>query len=242
MGCLRDSVREGDSYVHRRRSLPEERAVVNRGKPRDGILGDAPNLRLAGRHQSKPPVGVAPDEHGGILLGRDGRVRLLNPPPEVGDGGLEDLVRVRRDRDLVAHPDGAEAYRPGSADRHERVDQELVHERLGLCPLAGVHHNFLIARNLADLLRGLASTSASEGMTGRRVSASARRTRRSCGVASSELSGWPLILRKNCFTRRSSSEWKLIAQRTPPGLSLPNAAGRARSIAPSSSLTAILIP
>jgi hypothetical protein len=43
------------------------------------------------------------------------------------------------------------------------------------------------------------------------------------------------------LTRRSSSEWKEIAARRPPGRSSSHAAGRARSSEPSSSFTTIRI-
>src|ERR1035438_655059 len=60
------------------------------------------------------------------LLRRDGGVRFLNATLEAGDLGLEDLVCVGCDRDLVAHPDRAQADGCAAADRNQRINQEQI--------------------------------------------------------------------------------------------------------------------
>src|SRR5690606_9826443 len=97
------------------------------------------------------------------------------------------------------------------------------------------------ARNCAERARGLARHSASLG----------RRVPRNSGVkvAAALLPGavggaWreppasrPLRSRRNCFTMRSSSEWKVTTASRPPGRSSFSAAARPRSSSPSSSFT-----
>src|SRR5665647_1740594 len=96
----------------------------------------------------------------------------------------------------------------------------------------------MATRNLADLLRGLASTSCARGVTGRRVSTrnvgSWPHTHWGRPGGQMQPAACPL---KNSFTIRSSSEWKLIPARRPPGRSTRYASSRPRASDCNSSLT-----
>src|ERR671933_2816725 len=99
---------------------------------------------------------------------------------------------------------------------------------------------FLAVRSRADEARGFAASSAGVGRIAFRWSARRlgswpqTQTGKSGGQTQPRSSR-----RRNRFTIRSSSEWKLITARRPPGRRSSSAAGSARSSAPSSSFTAM---
>src|ERR1700694_2481975 len=95
----------------------------------------------------------------------------------------------------------------------------------------------------AERARGLAVNSASDGRTGRRVTMRrvARWPQVQTGCWGGQIQSLDSTL-KNDFTKRSSSEWKLIVAIRPPGLSIPRAAFSPASISPNSSLTAMRMP
>src|SRR5207344_2893704 len=131
------------------------------------------------------------------------------------------------------------SLRPGTRTRPRARDGRRVD--LG-GPGPARHHSptFMAARSFAEAARGLASSSRAPGRTGLRV-----RSRRTGSLPQTQIgnSGGHVqpraCSRTNCFTIRSSSEWKLMTAMRPPGLSIRIAAGSAASSAPSSSLTAI---
>src|SRR5713101_7199472 len=95
----------------------------------------------------------------------------------------------------------------------------------------GMGQIFSATRNRAERARGLAVTSASDGRMGRRVTMRrvARWPQVQTGCWGEQIQSLDSTL-KNDFTKRSSSEWKLIVAIRPPGLRIPRAAFSPASI------------
>src|SRR6185437_8029478 len=130
---------------------------------------------------------------------------------------------------LMTRPDDRDATRDHRQQQH--THRESADRPQGRPPGAALS----AMRNTAERARGLRSTSPVSGICARPMArngadfgggaGSPRRTDTGCGP------------RMNCLTMRSSSEWKLITARRPPGFNTSTTAGRARSSEPSSSLT-----
>src|SRR6185312_11512290 len=94
-----------------------------------------------------------------------------------------------------------------------------VNRTPGLMGWEGWSQIFSATRSRAERARGLALTSASEGRTARRVTRRrvARWPQVQTGCWGGQVQSVDSTL-KNDFTKRSSSEWKLIVAIRPPGL------------------------
>src|SRR5690606_8130044 len=112
----------------------------------------------------------------------------------------------------------------------------------GIGSIRRAHQRFSATRNTALRARGLAAISAAEGLMALPISfrltlISASRIGRLRG------SGSPLASRRmNCLTWRSSSEWKLITARRPPGASTASAACSPSARSSSSRLMKMRMP
>src|SRR6185436_2900746 len=148
---------------------------------------------------------------------------------EIEDGQEEHRADRRRHDDERAHfPRGTGTVPPA---RHRvravRARRKLAAHRRRPDGLRGDQEIFSEMRRTALRARGLRATSAESARSGRRVT-----TRKPARCPQTQVGRWGGQMQsrdsrtKNCFAIRSSSEWKEMTARRPPGRSARMAASR----------------
>src|SRR5215211_7570090 len=202
------------------------------------VEGDDPDQEHPEHADPESPVGHSHDQArirqlangDGGAAGDDGKLRSRCRRPfrrRFASGGFATPRRRRRPRWSRRWSGPA----LGDGDSHQPAS-----------PIGCSSAIFRAARRWAERERGLRSASSGPGEIARRVKSSASGSWPQTQTGSSGGQTQPRALAaRNCFTGRSSSEWKAIAAKRPPTFSCDQATGSASLSASSSPLTAIRI-